>query len=69
MWEPYQSRRDHHGVQLYGALKIDRNDAAARLTQYKRNYEFFNAPIACSSPSIAGSAPASGPISAAISTR
>ena len=31
MWEPYQSRRDHHGVQLYGALKIDRNDAAARL--------------------------------------
>jgi len=46
MWEPYQSRRDHHGVQLYGALKINRNDAAARLTQYKRNYEFFNAPIA-----------------------
>ena len=46
MWEPYQSRRDYHGVQLYGALKIDRNDAAARLTQYKRNYEFFNAPIA-----------------------
>src|SRR6516164_9176636 len=46
MWEPYKSRRDHHGVQLYGALKIDRNDAAARLTQYKRNYEFFNAPIA-----------------------
>jgi len=33
-------------VQLYSALKIDRNDAAARLTQYKRNYEFFNAPIA-----------------------
>ena len=46
MWEPYQSRRDHHGVQLYGALNIDRSDAAARLTQYKRNYEFFNAPVA-----------------------
>jgi nitroreductase len=46
MWEPYQSRREHHGVQLYGALKIDRNDAAARLAQYKRNYEFFNAPVA-----------------------
>jgi nitroreductase len=46
MWEPYQSRRDHHGVQLYGALNIDRSDAAARLNQYKRNYEFFNAPVA-----------------------
>ena len=46
MWEPYSSRREHHGVQLYGALKIDRGDAAARLNQYKRNYEFFNAPVA-----------------------
>ena len=46
MWEPYSSRRDHHGVQLYGALNIDRNDAAARLNQYKRNFEFFNAPVA-----------------------
>ena len=46
LWEPYRSRREHHGVQLYGALKIDRNDAPARLTQYKRNYEFFNAPVA-----------------------
>jgi nitroreductase len=46
MWEPYTSRRDHHGVQLYGALGIDRNDAAARLDQYKRNFEFFNAPVA-----------------------
>ncbi len=46
MWEPYKSRREHHGVQLYGALEIDRADAAARLTQYKRNYEFFNAPVA-----------------------
>jgi nitroreductase len=46
MWEPYGSRREHHGVQLYGALDIDRNDAAARLVQFKRNYEFFNAPVA-----------------------
>ena len=29
-----------------GALAIDRNDAAARLNRYKRNYEFFNAPVA-----------------------
>jgi nitroreductase len=46
MWEPYKSRRQHHGVQLYGALAIDRDDLAARLRQYKRNYEFFNAPVA-----------------------
>src|ERR1700757_5046069 len=36
MWEPYKSRRDYHGVQLYGALGIDRDDAAARLAQHKR---------------------------------
>src|SRR5208282_1506987 len=46
MWEPYKSRREFHGVQLYGALGIDRGDAAARLAQYKHNYEFFNAPVA-----------------------
>jgi nitroreductase len=46
MWEPYQGRREYHGVQLYGALGIDRGDAAARLAQYNRNLEFFNAPVA-----------------------
>ena len=46
MWEPYKGRRDYHGVQLYGALGIDRGDAAARLVQYNRNLEFFNAPVA-----------------------
>jgi nitroreductase len=46
MWEPYKARREEHGVQLYGALNIDRNDAAARLKQYCRNLEFFNAPVA-----------------------
>jgi nitroreductase len=46
MWEPYKGRRDYHGVQLYGALGIDRGDAPARLEQYKRNLEFFNAPVA-----------------------
>jgi nitroreductase len=46
MWEPYKSRREYHGVQLYGALGIDRGDLSGRLDQYKRNYEFFNAPIA-----------------------
>src|SRR5262249_60578131 len=42
MWEPYKSRRDHHGVQLYGALKIDRHDTAARLHHDKRKYQVFN---------------------------
>jgi nitroreductase len=46
MWEPYKGRRDYHGVQLYGALGIDRGDTAARLKQYARNLEFFNAPVA-----------------------
>jgi nitroreductase len=46
MWEPYKSRREEHGVQLYGALRIARDDARGRLEQYKRNFEFFNAPVA-----------------------
>jgi len=46
MWEPYKARREEHGVQLYSALGIDRGDAAARLRQYSRNLEFFNAPVA-----------------------
>ncbi|HEX3501815.1 MAG TPA: nitroreductase [Xanthobacteraceae bacterium] len=46
MWEPYKARREEHGVQLYGALGIDRSDAAGRLKQYCRNLEFFNAPVA-----------------------
>ena len=46
MWEPYRSRREQHGVQLYGALRIARDDAQGRLDQYKRNFEFFNAPVA-----------------------
>jgi len=46
LWEPYRRRRDYHGVQLYGALGIGRDDAAGRLAQYNRNLEFFNAPVA-----------------------
>ncbi len=46
MWEPYKARREEHGVQLYGALGIDRGDAQGRLDQYKRNFQFFNAPVA-----------------------
>lgn len=46
MWEPYKGRREEHGMQLYGALGITRDDAEGRLGQYKRNFEFFNAPVA-----------------------
>ena len=46
IWEPYKSRREEHGVQLYGALGIARDDAAGRLEQYKRNFQLFNAPVA-----------------------
>jgi len=45
MWEPYKSRREAHGHQLYGALKIDYNDMAGRGQQFSRNFEFFNAPV------------------------
>ena len=44
-WEPYKSRREEHGIQLYGALAIGRDDNAGRLAQYKRNFEFFGAPV------------------------
>jgi nitroreductase len=44
-WEPYRSRREEHGVQLYGALEIARGDHAGRLAQYKRNFELFGAPV------------------------
>lgn len=43
--EPYQSRRVHHGAQLYGALGIDRGNPAERIQQTRRNYQFFNAPV------------------------
>jgi nitroreductase len=45
MWGAYKERREAHGVQLYGSLGIDYKDAAARLGQFKKNFEFFNAPV------------------------
>ncbi len=45
MWEPYKSRREEHGVQLYGALNIARDNKEGRLAQYKRNFESFGAPV------------------------
>jgi nitroreductase len=46
MFPPYKERREAHGVQLYGSLGIAQTDAAGRLAQYKKNFEFFNAPVA-----------------------
>jgi nitroreductase len=46
MFSPYKERREAHGVQLYGSLGIAQDDGGARLAQYKKNFEFFNAPVA-----------------------
>ena len=46
MFGVYKERREAHGVQLYGSLGIGRDDAAGRLIQYKKNFEFFGAPVA-----------------------
>jgi nitroreductase len=45
MWEPYFGRRDHHGIQLYGALGVDRSDHDKRIEQFNHNFNFFNAPV------------------------
>jgi nitroreductase len=46
MFGLYKERREAHGVQLYGSLGIVQTDGSARLGQYKKNFEFFNAPVA-----------------------
>ena len=46
MFGAYKERREAHGVQLYGSLGIAQNDAAGRLGQFKKNFEFFGAPVA-----------------------
>ncbi len=45
MWEPYKSRKEHQGATLYGALNVERADLAGRLKFYRRNFEFFDAPV------------------------
>lgn len=45
MPEPYRARSFQHGQELYGSLGTARDDAAGRLAQIKRNYQFFNAPV------------------------
>jgi nitroreductase len=45
LWEPYRSRRYDLGEALYALLGIPREDRAARLARFARNYEFFGAPV------------------------
>ena len=44
--EPWRSRRFQSGEALYETLAIPREDKAARLAQFARNYDFFGAPVA-----------------------
>lgn len=43
--EPYKSRRKACGLQLYGALKIGRDDKQRQLDQWAANYRAFDAPV------------------------
>jgi nitroreductase len=43
--EPYRARRFASGEALYSALAIPREDRAARLAQFARNYDGFGAPV------------------------
>lgn len=44
--DPYRTRRFKCGEDLYATIDIAREDKAARLRQYARNFEFFGAPVA-----------------------
>lgn len=43
--EPYKGRRKATGLALYQALKISKDDPAARLKAWNNNYRFFGAPV------------------------
>lgn len=43
--DPYRTRRFNNGEHLYNALGITREDKAARLRQFARNFAFFDAPV------------------------
>jgi nitroreductase len=44
--EPYRTRRFKVGEDMYGHVGIRREDKAARIRQFARNYDFFGAPVA-----------------------
>lgn len=43
--EPYRTRRFRVGEQMYATMEIPREDKAARLKAFARNWEFFGAPV------------------------
>jgi nitroreductase len=44
--EPYRSRRQKSGEDMYGHIGVRREDTAARRRQFARNFAFFGAPVA-----------------------
>lgn len=45
LWEPYRTRRYRNGEDLYATLGIAREDRDARLGQFARNGDLFDAPV------------------------
>jgi nitroreductase len=45
LWEPHRTERFVVGEELHRLLGIPREDKAARLRQFARNYEMFGAPV------------------------
>jgi nitroreductase len=46
LWPPYRDYRFELGEDMYRRLDIPREDKAARLRWFARNYQFFGAPLA-----------------------
>lgn len=44
--EPYRSRRWQCAEDMYATIRVPREDKAARLRHFARNFEFFGAPVA-----------------------
>ena len=44
--DPYRARRFKCGEDLYRTIGVAREDRAARLAQFAKNYQFFGAPLA-----------------------
>jgi len=43
--EPYLARRSKCGEDMYAVINVPREDKAARIRQFARNYELFGAPV------------------------
>lgn len=44
--DPYEARRFKCGEDLYKSINVARDDRAGRISQFKRNFELFGAPVA-----------------------